>query len=179
MSVNEVRYFECVATPPYKYFRLTCTGRQLFRLREISLYEATPHRGLRGEKGEAGETGPPGPRGRKGVDGIGHGTAFIHYSLKDLEETAKVEGVVLFNTLGSYTDGNFMFNYDGMTRYLLSMRRISTQGKTFIKVFYSEGEVRKNFISLDLEDGMSDTTTMNFMEVKKWYFKINSLLQNQ
>ena len=54
-------------------------------------------RGLRGEKGEAGETGPPGPRGRKGVDGIGHGTAFIHYCLKDLEETAKVEGVVLFN----------------------------------------------------------------------------------
>ena len=167
LSVNEDRYFEFDVTPPYKYFRLTCTGRQQFGLREISLYEATPHRGLRGEKGEAGETGPPGPRGRKGVDGIGHGTAFIHYSLKDLEETAKVEGVVLFNTLGNYTDGNFTFNYDGMTRYLLSMRRISTQGKASINLFYSEGEVRKNFIALDLEDGKSDTTTMNFMEVKK------------
>ena len=49
------------------------------------------------------------------MDGIRHGTAFIHYSLKDLEETAKVDGVVLFNTLGNYTDGIFTFNYDGMT----------------------------------------------------------------
>ena len=101
------------------------------------------------------------------MDGIGHGTAFIHYSLKDLEETAKVEGVVLFNTLENYTDGNFTFHYDGMTRYLLTMRRISRKEKAFINFFYSEGEVRKNFIALDLEDGKSDTTTMNFMEVKK------------
>ena len=54
-----------------------------------------------------------------------------------------------------------------MTRYLLSMRRIATQGKASINLFYSEGEVRKSFIALDLEDGKSDNTTMNFLEVKK------------
>ena len=63
------------------------------------------------------------------MDGIGHGTAFIHYSLRNLKETAKVEGVVLFNSLGNYTDGNFRFNYDGLTSCLLSMRRVSTKGK--------------------------------------------------
>ena len=127
LPVNEDRYFEFDVTPSYKYFWLTSTGRQQFGLREVSLYEATPHRGLEGEKGQTGETGPPGPRGRRGVDGIGQGTAFIHYSLKDLEETAKVEGMVLFNTLGNYIDENFMLNYDGTTKYLLRMRRISTK----------------------------------------------------
>ena len=80
--MNEDRYLEFDVTPPYKYFRLTYTGRQQFGLRKISLYEATPHLGLRGEKGEAGETGPPGPRGRKGVNGIGHEESLYTLFLK-------------------------------------------------------------------------------------------------
>ena len=78
--------------------------------------------------------------------------------------------MVLFNPLGNYTDGNITYKYDGMTRYLLSMRRIPTKGKTSTNIFYSDksdDEVRKNFRALDLEDGMSGTTTMNLMEVKK------------
>ena len=94
--MNEDRYFEFDVTPPYKYFRLACTGRQQFGLREISLYEATPHRGLRGEKGEAGETGPPDPKRRKGVDGIGHGTAFMHYSLKDYNTVLLLLQLILY-----------------------------------------------------------------------------------
>ena len=100
------------------------------------------------------------------MDGIWHTTDLIHYSFKHLEETVKVEGVVLFNTLGNCRDGKFTFNHDGMTRYLLSVRRNATQGKASINLFYSEGEVRKHFIALDLEDDKSDTTTMNFIEVK-------------
>ena len=45
-----------------------------------------------------------------------------------------------------------------------------------------KAKVRKNFIALDLEDGKSNTTTMNFIKVKKEgtlksiaYFKISDL----
>ena len=66
IDVDRDRYHEFPVTPPYKYFKLTCTGKSFYGLTEMRLYEATPKQGLKGDKGDKGEQGEQGPRGLTG-----------------------------------------------------------------------------------------------------------------
>ena len=69
LDVDRDRYYEFAVTPPYKYFKLTCTGKSFYGLTHLRLYEATPKQGLKGDKGDKGEQGEQGPRGLTGSPG--------------------------------------------------------------------------------------------------------------
>ena len=70
------RHFEFPVTPPYKYFKLTCTGKSFYGFTEMKLYRATPNQELKGDKGDKGEQGIQGPQGLSGptmqIDPKGH-----------------------------------------------------------------------------------------------------------
>ena len=160
LMVDQNRQFEFDITRPFKYYRLTCTGKQQFDLSDIKFYEARQMVGWKGDQGQKWE------KGDRGIDGFGHGIVFVSYAVENLQKRDKIVGKVLYNAWGTYIDGDLVFYKDGMTRYLIGVRRTSFKGEISFRVLYIERGARKNFIDVTLKDGHSELTIMNFIDVK-------------
>ena len=94
--------------------------------------------------------------------------AIISYSASSIKTNDEIQGVVVTNTIGNYSNGDLTFLKDGIARFIINVSRNNvTTGDITFNLTYVEQGTLSNFIPIDLKNGERHSMIMNLIYVKK------------
>ena len=85
----------------------------------------------------------------------------------NLTANQKIALSAMYNTsIGSFHSNEIKFNEEGMTRYIINLKRSNVNDDINIKVVYTENNILVNFIDVKMSQNEHKLNDMNLIYVK-------------